>query len=145
MTDHDFVENPLDETEIMLLDITPMASPYYQKLKSPDLPENMRFTLVDGTKLEIVADSRIILGRYDEKNKEQVNLDLNPHQGQKMGVSRYHAIIHVKDSGVFIQDTNSANGTFLNSGELFPMRQYALKNGDTISLGRLLLNVEFIY
>lgn len=145
MTDHNFVENPLDETEIMLLDITPMASPYHDKLKSPELPKRICFILVDGTRLETVADSQIVLGRHDEKNKEQVNIDLNPYQGQKMGVSRYHAIIHVKDSGIFIQDTNSANGTFLNSGELFPMREYALQNGDSIGLGRLLLNVEFLY
>ena len=109
------------------------------------VPTCVRFTLSDGTKLDAAARPFIMLGRRDETNREQIDLDFDQIGGRENGVSRCHAIICVGTSSVFIKDFNSRNGTFLNGYELHPMQEYTLKDGDTVVLGRIRAEVKFIY
>ena len=83
----------------------------------------------------------ISLGRRDVANHQQIDIDfaeLGEH-----GVSRLHAFIYVDDSGIFIEDFNSRNGTVLNHYHLMPMRRYPLQAQDTLKLGRIELTVHF--
>ena len=56
-----------------------------------------------------------------------------------LAVSRFHAIVQVKDSKVFVKDMASANGTFVNGQRV---EEYELKNGDLILIGKYILRLE---
>ncbi len=66
-------------------------------------------------------------------------------------VSTNHAMITATVDGVFIEDFNSFNGTFLNGARLEPKEKYALQVKDIIQIGNSLLffnseegNVEYV-
>jgi pSer/pThr/pTyr-binding forkhead associated (FHA) protein len=44
---------------------------------------------------------------------------------------------------LFVEDLGSANGTFLNEERITSHLLYALREGDTLQLGKLKLLVEF--
>lgn len=51
-------------------------------------------------------------------------------------VSHRHALLQVDDAGrLSLRDIGAANGTQLNGGEMVPMQDYPLSDGDEISLG----------
>lgn len=54
-----------------------------------------------------------------------------------ISISRQHAFIYNDKSGVFVEDTNSSNGTFVNEKKITSKSQ--LKDQDTLRLGTLLL------
>jgi len=122
-------------------------------LKSPDghiapltkTPACVRFMLPDGQQLDAAARYYIMLGREDNDNHHQIDVDFSQIGGRENGVSRCHAIVRVTSRAVFIKDFNSRNGTFLNGYELHPMRDYILNDGDEIVLGRIKAQVKFIY
>ena len=94
--------------------------------------------------VDVVPNKMIILGRenLDDSGTQYVNL--SDYNARQLGVSRYHACIHIRSSELFIRDTRSSNGTFLNEQELYTMRDYPLKDGDVIKLSNLTLQVKFI-
>lgn len=51
-------------------------------------------------------------------------------------VSRVHADIRVDPDGYYLEDTGSANGTYVNNQPLRPGDRYRLRAGDRISLGK---------
>lgn len=51
-------------------------------------------------------------------------------------ISRAHAAVGFDEEGFFIQDLGSTNGTMVNGGR---EKRAALKNGDEIQMGKLLL------
>ena len=55
-------------------------------------------------------------------------------------VSRTHATIEVRENGAMISDSNSTNGTYVNS---VLVTQKEIKNGDTISIGESKYIVTF--
>lgn len=122
-----------------------LKNPYQQPSPSVKTPVCIRFILSDGTKLDAVARHYIMLGRKDEDNSQQIDLDFSQLGGREHGVSRCHAIVQMTSSAVFIKDFNSRNGTFLNGYELHPMREYVINDGDEIVLGRIRSQVKFIY
>jgi pSer/pThr/pTyr-binding forkhead associated (FHA) protein len=56
-------------------------------------------------------------------------------------VSRQHCLLHVDDAGAQIRDLGSTNGTLVNGKRVRDAR--ALKDGDTVQLGPLVLKVMF--
>lgn len=84
--------------------------------------------------------SKLVLGRYSEDDKSQLDIDLNQHGGQSKGVSRRHAYIIWQSGALHIVDNSSANGTFLNGAHLSPFSPQKLRDKDVIRLGRL--NIE---
>lgn len=50
-------------------------------------------------------------------------------------ISRHHATLFISDGQYFIQDANSANGTFVNGSRLVPQQRYPLASGDVVKLG----------
>ncbi|NJK28961.1 MAG: FHA domain-containing protein [Acaryochloris sp. RU_4_1] len=51
-------------------------------------------------------------------------------------VSRVHADIRIDPDGYYLEDTGSANGTYVNSQPLRPGDRYRLRAGDRIALGK---------
>ena len=56
-------------------------------------------------------------------------------------VSRRHAVLQVGDHGVSVEDLDSKNGTFVNGVRV---RRAALKHGDWLQLGPVILTVEAV-
>lgn len=90
---------------------------------------NRRDSLSYKVRNHYVIDDKITLGR----NKDNHIFLKDPF------ISKNHMII-VKDEGnYFLEDLNSANGTFVNQQKVEDV--VALKNGDVIEVG----NVEFLF
>lgn len=86
---------------------------------------------------------RLIIGRSDARNNLVPDVDVTPYAAHVLGVSRQHAEIVVNDNRLMVRDLNSANGTYLNDHVLEPGREYRLRHGDKLTLGRLHLQVFF--
>ncbi len=84
----------------------------------------------DGSQLDYPLEDIVVLGR-DEDVECQV---------LARGVSRRHARIEARDSGYFILDLGSTNGTLINGHPLSKERQ--LSPGDTIQIGTEKLEFE---
>lgn len=72
-----------------------------------------------------------------------VDVDLTPHGGIDMGVSRQHVKLLRQSATIMVQDMGSANGTFLNGEKLIPHQMRVLRNEDELCLGRLVLRISF--
>ncbi|MEO1287166.1 MAG: FHA domain-containing protein [Chloroflexota bacterium] len=99
----------------------------------------VKFTTEEGMVIECPEKAIIALGRRDEANHQQVDVDFA--EIGEHGVSRLHAFIFSDDETVTIQDFNSRNGTYLNQQVLRPMQRYPLATGDTLKLGRITLTI----
>ncbi len=49
-------------------------------------------------------------------------------------ISRHHAKLLLENGRVYIKDTNSSNGTFINGHRISAEQYYELRNGDELSL-----------
>lgn len=83
-----------------------------------------------------VADS-ISLGRTDIDSGIKPTIDLTPHNGGLLGVSRFHAIISLINNQFHIKDMGSTNGTRINGVQIVAYRQIPFKSGDALRLGHL--------
>jgi DNA-binding LytR/AlgR family response regulator len=82
----------------------------------------------------------LVIGRGED---DGAGADLIPTRAAASGVSRRHAALRVEDNTLFIRDLNSTNFTFVEGQRLRPNEQRALKSGDRVQLGSLLLMVYF--
>lgn len=87
---------------------------------------------------------RLIIGRDDAKNDIHPEIDLKPYNGQRLGVSRKHARIIMRDNRVTVEDLGSANGTYINGKNIDVLVPMRLRDGDQLKLGNLSLQVHFI-
>ena len=78
------------------------------------------------------TDHIINLGR-DESNSVVIKAE---------GVSRFHAILIEEGDGLFLQDNDSRNGTFLNYKQVRGKQK--LVNGDIIQIGYRLIRMDFL-
>ncbi len=79
------------------------------------------------------------IGRADEK---PVDIDLEDQEPpDRVWCSRQHALIRFEDSPLFLEDLNSANGTYLNRARVYPGQKQALKVNDVIQIGNVQLKV----
>jgi CheY-like chemotaxis protein len=93
--------------------------------------------------LQLQLKEPAVIGRR-ERHGEGVHVDLEPHNGYTLGVSRRHAVISARGNRVSICDLNSSNGTYLNGGRLQPGHEYRLRHGDHLHMGKLELRVGFV-
>jgi pSer/pThr/pTyr-binding forkhead associated (FHA) protein len=85
----------------------------------------------------------IHMGRRDSACGISPDLDLAPDGGFLEGVSRQHAKIIQLGNRLLVEDTGSANGTFLDDECIKPYLLYPLREGTTLQLGGIQLLVEF--
>jgi len=76
----------------------------------------------------------VVVGRADEDTGIRPEIDLTPFDPQK-SVSRRHALIHVSESGISVEDLKSRNKTRLRDKALSPGEPAELRNGDVINFG----------
>jgi pSer/pThr/pTyr-binding forkhead associated (FHA) protein len=107
-------------------------------------PLGLKLTILDsGRDVEVPLTKEVNIGRLDSASAWFPEVDLTSDGGLEKGVSRCHAKITRRGPEVFIEDLGSINGTFLNRKKLIPYLSRALKSGDELRLGTLLLRVSF--
>ncbi len=118
----------------------PFASPGAQQPgQAPSAPTitSVRIRLNSGQTFELKGKSAYLIGRRDEASGIYPDLDLTPYGGFEEGVSRSHAVIHVRPDGCFVEDLASTNETLLDFHRLLPRQLYRLKDGAQIRFGSL--------
>ena len=99
---------------------------------------------IHGTGTEFVFDvpkiTELTIGRLDPDTGVSVDIDLHEYDAEER-VSRQHAAIRRRGDTLYLVDLGSANGTFVSELQLFPQKPRVLRDGDTIRVGRLLLQV----
>ena len=107
-------------------------------------PLCLRLTIPDSRRdVEVPLAKGVNIGRLDPASGSFPDVDLSSYGGLEGGVSRRHAKIIRRGSEVFIEDLGSINGTFLNRKKLTPYLPEALKSGDELQLGKLILWISF--
>ena len=107
-------------------------------------PLGLKLTIPDsGRDVEMPLTKEVNIGRLDPASASFPDVDLTSDGGLEKGVSRRHAKITRRGSEVFIEDLGSINGTFLNRKKLTPYLSQALKSGDELRLGKLILRISF--
>jgi pSer/pThr/pTyr-binding forkhead associated (FHA) protein len=107
-------------------------------------PLGLKLTILDsGRDVDVPLTKEVNIGRLDSAIAWFPEVDLTSDGGVEKGVSRCHAKITRRGREVFIEDLGSVNGTFLNRKKLTPYLSQALKSGDELRLGTLILRVSF--
>jgi hypothetical protein len=96
-----------------------------------------------GDAIPLETLNRVVIGRRETSGLQQVHVDLTPYHAREMGVSRRHAVIYRMKNSLFMEDLNSANGSYLNGQRLVPGQPRLLRNGDELRLGKLCCYIEF--
>ena len=92
-----------------------------------------------GASLPLPSAVQAIIGRGDPVSNFFPEIDLNPYGAIDNGVGRRHVRLFVQGGQVLIEDLDSTNGTLLNSQKLTARQPQPLRDGDQISVGKLLL------
>lgn len=94
--------------------------------------------------LKLTPRKRAYIGRFNLKNKVDIDLDLSTLGGLEYGVSRIHACFEIKeDEKLYITDLQSTNGTMVNGKNLQSFIPEAICDDDQIVLGNFLMIVHF--
>jgi hypothetical protein len=92
--------------------------------------------------VEAPLNKAIHMGRLDPASDVFPEIDLTEDGGLEKGVSRRHARILKREGTVVVEDLGSINGTFINGKRLAPYLPEVLSDGDSLQLGRLLIDVK---
>jgi len=94
--------------------------------------------------LQVQVEEQMSIGRSDKHQVNRPDVDLSDYNAHYLGVSRHHATLTARNSRVTIRDLSSSNGTYLNGGRLDPDKDYRLRHGDFLTLGKLEMQVSFV-
>lgn len=98
--------------------------------------------LNSGRRVNLDMTEELLIGRKDSARGIFPDIDLAHDGGYDAGVSRQHAIIALKDGSCFVEDLDSANGTFVNGKRASSHTPTPLQSGDELKLGTLILRIE---
>jgi hypothetical protein len=86
----------------------------------------------------------ITVGRSDQENIINVDVDLTPYGAHERGVSRVHLLMQLfPGNRIYVMDMGSSNGTHLSGERLTPFKFYLIHDYDYLVLGRLPVQVHF--
>lgn len=108
-----------------------------------DLPKTVYFVLPDGRECPADTTSEIIIGRQPREDDPPVSVDLEEFDGHSLGISRHHCMLKAFRGYLILVDLDSINGTFINGKRAMPLKRYALTDGDTLTVGRLTLELRY--
>jgi hypothetical protein len=97
----------------------------------------------DVLRLQIPKDAEVIVGRSTPNAAMSPDFDLAVLDQGQYGISRMHAALKRHNDTLMIQDLGSANHTYLNDERLFPHELRMIKDGDVLSIARMLIQVRF--
>ena len=110
------------------------------KLREVSISDTISLQVLDGGQFISLSDrSEFTIGRLSEGQTVMPDIDLTPYGAYENGVSRLHAVLKKSENLVNIMDLGSSNGTYLDGERLTPEREYPLKNGNIIAIGKLKL------
>jgi serine/threonine protein kinase len=125
----------LDTTSQDQLDL-PDTETMQLRLDKPSGQALARIVLQDkSVTIKLPDKDMLVLGRAHSSN--MVDIDLEPYQASKFGVSRIHARMTRRGNSWWLDDLHSLNGTFVNNIEIKQGKPVALKDGDTIRLSQM--------
>lgn len=87
--------------------------------------------------IPIPKGEQIIVGRYHATNTIQPQVDLTPYGAAAAGCSRHHVAIGHSESGWWIKDLKSSNGTWINEERAAPFVEYRLESVSDVWLAKL--------
>ena len=87
--------------------------------------------------LPLYEGQEITLGRVHSSNKIQPDVDLSAFGGASLGTSRLHAAIRREGNQIWIEDTGSSNGTWVDGERLAPFTPCPLKSNCHLLLANL--------
>ena len=106
-------------------------------------PLTIRLNIGDHQReVEMPLNKAIHMGRLDPASDVFPEVDLSNDDGLEKGVSRRHARILKREGTVVVEDLGSINGTFINGKRLAPYLPEMLSDGDSLQLGRLLIEIK---
>lgn len=111
--------------------------------QSGDVPETIYFVMPDGTEYPVNPHQDVVIGRQPREDHPEVTVDLEGYDGHDLGVSRHHCMMKAINGSLMLVDLDSINGTFVNGHKAMPLKRYHIVDGDTITLGRISLEVRF--
>ena len=115
------------------------------KAQTPLPSSERRFcatVLNSSRRLDLPLSTPLLIGRQDAARGHYPEIDLNHDGGYDSGVSRRHARITLAEGATYIEDLDSANGSFINEQRLQSGTSYRLQSGDELRLGSLILRIE---
>ena len=86
--------------------------------------------------INIPEKEKLVLGRT--RGNVAVDIDLEPYQASKFGVSRRHALLTKRGKSWWLEDLHSLNGTFVNDVEIKEGHPVALKDGDVVRFSHMI-------
>jgi hypothetical protein len=113
---------------------------------STQFTENMVLRLeIDGAPTPILLHPKAetSIGRRDPATGTMPDVDLSAYAGYRLGVSRKHAFIRLKNHQLEMYDLGSSNGTSVNGVRLTAHQPHVLRDGDEILLGKMVIRVLF--
>jgi hypothetical protein len=134
------------ETDPLSQGVTGTSTEGEKKAREEEVvsPVNLKLSILDsGREMELPLTKEVNIGRLDPPSSSFPEVDLTSDGALKKGVSRWHAKIIRHGNEVLVEDRGSINGTFLNRKRLAPYSPQALKSGDELRLGDLILRVSF--
>jgi hypothetical protein len=117
---------PSEEEATIHLDISKVAAQAVARMVLRD---------GSGATIELPEKKTLILGR--KHSSSAVDIDLEPYQASKYGVSRLHARLVKHDDAWWLDDLHSLNGTFVNDIQVKHGNPVALKEGDIIRFSHM--------
>lgn len=85
------------------------------------------------------ALKEIVLSKYDEMILIGRGKRENDYRIPTTQISRVHACIYIRSNGIYVEDRESTNGTFVNAVRLEPLKQQLIQVGDLVNFA----NEEF--
>ncbi|MBN8637873.1 MAG: FHA domain-containing protein [Anaerolineae bacterium] len=134
----DFGKEPGDDTESHEVMVNTAGSSRFE--------DNMMLRLeIDGapTPIVIYPKTETSLGRRDPGTGSSPDIDLTAYAGYRQGVSRNHAMLRLRDKVLEIYDLGSSNGTLVNGVRLNAHQPHPLRDGDEVTLGKMVIRVLF--
>jgi pSer/pThr/pTyr-binding forkhead associated (FHA) protein len=108
----------------------------------PIAPSVCLVVINSGRRIVVDGNQELLVGRKDNQRGIYPDVDLGLDGGYDAGVSRRHALIAPRGGGFTVEDLASANGTFINGRRLQPQAPAALRSGDELKFGTLILRFE---
>lgn len=90
-----------------------------------------------------VKQGKTVLGRGAAGDKQPVDVDMDQQErpGQVFAAN-HHAIITYEANALTVEDTGTANGTYVNRVKLAPSTKQPLKADDVVQIGTVQLKVK---